>query len=316
MLIPHLSYTYQPVSIPESFEEFLERKLQESRENGVRPGNEERFIRQSDGKTDFVFLYIHGYGASRAEGEAVIDDLSEYYGANTYYLRIPGHGTTPEDHKCHSFQEYLQTAEEALHMMPLLGNRLVIFGTSMGGLLTTYLAAKHPDKIHAIVLVSPFYHFENKWGMTAGFSGGIWLMNTVMGPIRDKTRLRRGKLEGYQNYWYVKEYYAALRPLGRLRWFVAHRNTFENITTPSLLLYYFKDKKNKDRSASVQAMIKRFRKFGKAKRPHPANRHVALENADHVMLSKFVNTDKELIKKNIILFLQDVESMESHESKR
>ncbi|MEO1224073.1 MAG: hypothetical protein AAFX92_07575, partial [Pseudomonadota bacterium] len=47
---------------------------------------------------DGVLLYIHGFGASRGEGEYVFDRVAEKYRANTYYMRLPGHGTNKEDH--------------------------------------------------------------------------------------------------------------------------------------------------------------------------------------------------------------------------
>ncbi len=318
IFIPHLKYTYIPVPIPEKFEDFFEKKLEESHLAGVRPGNEERLLRQSKSKTRYAFLYIHGFGACRAEGEEVMDRISKKYRANLYYLRLPGHGTTPMDHASHSFQEYLQTAEESLMMMHLLGERIIVFGTSMGGLITTYLASRHPDRISGIVLTSPFYDFVNKFGKMAAYPGMIHVMNLVMGPVRragsESDPPPNHRLPGYDNYWYPEQYYGALRPLARLRKFAAKPSIYERISTPAMLLYYYRDQKNQDNSAEVKTMLEFFSRFGKISRHHPQSRAINIPHADHVMMSSYVRSDYDLVEYEVSRFLDDL--MEVSFSKR
>ena len=65
---------------------------------GVRPQSLERLVRHQEGRTELAILYIHGFGSGRGEGEAVIDPLAKELGANLYYLRLPGHGASIDDH--------------------------------------------------------------------------------------------------------------------------------------------------------------------------------------------------------------------------
>jgi len=106
-------------------------------------------------------LYLHGFGASRGEGEWVADRVAAARGANLYYVRLPGHGTNPDDHASHGFEEYLDTAEDAFRMTETLGDRVILMGTSTGGLIATWLAARHPERVRALVLASPLYGFRD-----------------------------------------------------------------------------------------------------------------------------------------------------------
>src|SRR5262245_19851474 len=92
LLIPKTPYQYKPTGAePRSFEEFLTAKVEASRKLGAKPATEERLIRKSAQKTPIAFLYIHGFGACRGEGEAVMELLADDFKANTYFLRVPGH---------------------------------------------------------------------------------------------------------------------------------------------------------------------------------------------------------------------------------
>lgn len=295
--------------LPNTFDEYLREKLQISKQKGARPGNEERLIRYAD-KTEVAFLYIHGYGASRAEGEYVVDQLADHFKANTYYLRLPGHGTNAEDHARATFSDYLNEVEEAYAMTRLLGKRVIIVGTSMGGLLATYLGSRHPE-IDGIILASPFYDFEDWLGRLANEPGAMFLLEVMNGsPFRktektednpdDRTR------DGYQNYWYTKQYLKALVSLEDLREYVAHSGTYERLTMPVLMLYYYKDEENKDTTASVPAMLDAFHQFGTIDRPNPLNRAVAIEDGNHVLLSHWVEVDHARALQEMVLFVNAV----------
>ncbi len=162
---------YKPGPPPEftTFDEFYKYKLAKSRELNVRPGNEEKLIRKSPGKTPIAILYIHGFGASRAEGEEVVDKIADTFSANTYYLRHPGHGTTPEDHRDRVYYDYLEEGRVALKMTRLLGDKVIVIGSSMGGLVATHLAAQYPEDVSGLVLASPFYDFEDKTSRILNF---------------------------------------------------------------------------------------------------------------------------------------------------
>lgn len=301
--IDYPSYSYEKTSLPDNFEKFYKEKLEISKSKGARPGNEERLVRYSQGKTPIAILYIHGFGASRAEGEYVTDRVAKEFKANTYYVRLPGHGTNMDDHRDTGFAEYLKTAEDSFLMMEQLGEKTVIMGTSMGGLLTTYLASKYPEKISAIILASPYYDFKDKSGNLYNFIWGRSFVDAVIGDIRRNTK---DPDDPSFDYWYRDQYYAAIQNLNDLKRVIGTNEVFEKVTVPVLMFYYYKSEEDQDTSADVSRMLEVFEIFGKASKPHPLNKKVQVSDGAHVLLSEYVASDKELIIREAIDFINKI----------
>ncbi|MEW6526129.1 MAG: alpha/beta hydrolase [Spirochaetota bacterium] len=299
----HITYTYTPKKLPATFDEYYQLKLKESKEKGTRPHNEEKLL-QFAPKTKIAMLYIHGYGASRGEGEFVIDTIAKKLKYNTYYLRLPGHGTNMDDHKNTEYYQLLDTAIEAAQMTKLLGDKLVIIGTSMGGTIATYIAAEHPDIPDAVILVSPFYRFANPMG-NALFFRPFFKTVLLFTTYRERHDPYDDPNDNWTMYWYAKNYWASLHSLLDLGEFIANDSFYKKVSCPVLLLYYYKDEKHKDGSAEVSAMLKAYDTFNNGK-PNPLSRKVVIENGDHVLLSKYVKSDWGKAEKAITAFLNNV----------
>ncbi|MCG6168773.1 alpha/beta hydrolase [Leptospira sanjuanensis] len=297
-------YEYKTVPLHSDFDAYYKEKLKISQEKKARPNNEEKLVRYSPGKTEYAILYIHGFGASRAEGEEVTDQLAKDLKANLYYVRLPGHGTNLEDHRDTTFQEILQDSETALLETEKLGNKTILIGTSMGGLISTYLAAKYPERVHALILGSPFYDFTSALGAIYQFSWGKDFAHLVMGKIRKSTEAQ--KRDPASAFWYRDQYLAAVQNLSDLREFILGTDPFSKISSPVLLFYYYKNDKEQDASASVQSMLNAFKKLNANGKASPLNKAVRIELGDHVLFSKYMKSDKTLILKEEEEFLKKV----------
>ncbi len=297
-------YEYTALPLHADFDSYYREKLLISRTKKARPDNEEKLVRYSPDKTEFAILYIHGFGASRAEGEEVTDKLSKDLKANLYYVRLPGHGTNLEDHRDTTFEEMLQESETALLETEKLGKKTILIGTSMGGLISTYLAAKYPEKVHALILVSPFYDFTSPLGAIYQFSWGKDFANSVMGKIRKSTEEQ--KRDPASAFWYRDQYLAAVQNLSDLREFILGTDPFSKISSPVLLFYYYKNEKEQDASASVASMLNAFKKVNENGKASPFNKAVKVEMGNHVLFSKYMKSDKELILKEAEGFIQKV----------
>jgi len=299
----HITYTYNPKKLPSTFDEYYQLKLKESKEKGARPYNEEKLLKFAD-KTKIAMLYIHGYGASRGEGEFVIDTIANKLKYNTYYLRLPGHGTNMDDHKNTEYYQLLDTAIEAAQMTKLLGDKLVIIGTSMGGTIATYIAAQHPDIPHAIILVSPFYKFANPVG-NALFFRPFFKTVLLFVKYRERHDPYDDPNDNWTMYWYAKNYWASLHSLLDIADLIANDSTYKKVSCPVLLLYYYKDKEHQDTAAQVDAMLYAYDQYNNGN-PNPLSRKVSVENGDHVLLSKYVKSDWKKAQAAIELFLKDI----------
>lgn len=299
------SYSFLKKDMPASFDDFYKFKLEQSKKKNVRPGNEEKLIRFAD-KTPVAILYIHGFNASKGEGEFVVDKLANELKYNTYYLRLPGHGTTKEDQASVSYKDMLDESVETLMMMQKLGDRVIVIGTSMGGLIATYLAAEYPEKVSGLVLASPFYNFTTTTGRLL-FCYPTYKFFTWVAPLRVDTDPIPPEKDNWTLYWYQENYLSSTKLLVDLVNYVDKKENYSKISSPVLLLYYYKDEKNQDKSASVEDMLRVYDSIAAGKKSNALNKKVIISNGSHVLTSKYVTpSDPELVKKEIAEFARKI----------
>jgi pimeloyl-ACP methyl ester carboxylesterase len=272
--------------------------LTRSQREGVTSGNDGRLIRSSP-RSKLALLYIHGFGASRADGEYVVERLAAALSANAYLMRLPGHGSRMEDLEKHEFGEYLRASEEAFDMVGQLGERQVVIGTSLGGALATYLAATYPERVAALVVISPFYDFVGI-GKLLNLPGGLIIARAVEGRVRNAEQpneIASRIHPDYAKHWYTREYTSSLRIVRDLRRFIGRPELFARVRCPVLLLY-----DPADDVASVPAMLRAFDLF----RSQAQSRRVGVVYGNHVLASAYVDTDKATIVEASRRFLEAV----------
>lgn len=290
---------------------WVEGEISRAQAEGVRPGNEPRLVRHAPDRSPVAFLYVHGFGASRAEGEAVLDPLAAEMGANTLYMLLPGHGTDdPDHHASGTAAAYLSATAQAFEEARQLGERLVIVGSSTGGLLATWLAAEHPDEVAALILASPFYAFARPEAVLLDKRLGALLVPMVQGPDRyagwKVNPEGRVQQPGYDQHWTTHQRTSIMFQLADLRRALATRETFEKVKAPTLLMYYDKDPEHTDGVVDVGAIRTAFGQLGGPGGGDARSRLVNIEDGNHILMSAHVRTDKERINKEIRSFLAAV----------
>jgi pimeloyl-ACP methyl ester carboxylesterase len=224
-----------------------------------------------------------------------MDSLAELYQANTYYVRLPGHGTNKEDHAAAKFSDYLTVGMDALLMAQQLGDTVVLVGVSMGGLISTWLTAQRPDLVDALVLSSPFYDYAPLAGNALKVPGALRLLRWVQGEERDMNRTEEWlKIirDGYDNYWYPEQLMQSLQSLEDLRNFAANGNVYKRVSAPTLLMYYYRDEDHQDGAAKVSTMLHAYAQFESTQKQDSRNKLVAVPNGEHVMMSQYVICDQ------------------------
>ncbi len=127
-------------------------------------------------KEKIGIVLIHGFTGSDYEMEPLEQFLhDEGYIVNN--ILLPGHGTTPEDHKQHTWVEWIDHAQQELDKLKSIDKTFVV-GLSMGAAITYYLAVnnpgldgiigmagpiKIPDKIFYLVKLFPFIKYLKPW---------------------------------------------------------------------------------------------------------------------------------------------------------
>ncbi len=293
-----LQYAYTPQITAKTFEAFAERNRNFSRAIGVAEHNTEKLTIHNDKKDSLAFLYLHGFGATRSEGEIVVEQLAETLGANAYYVRLPGHGLNAEAHAAATFDQYLNTCEEALLHMPLLGKKIVIIGSSTGSLIGTYLAVKHPKLVHGAILTAPLWDFGNKTTRLLNFPGGLELGQLALGKERDATWKEdpeKRQHPDYYQHWLAKQKFSAVVNLNNLRRFIVDKEKIRDIEPPVMVMIYYKDEKHFDDTVDLKVIREWLPVPGKSQK----NKLVEIADGNHILLSEYVRTDKKTIVKEI-----------------
>jgi len=228
-------------------------------------------------KTPYSIVYIHGFGASWAEGEPIHRNLAKRYGANLYLARMHDAGISdPNAFDDLTPENFMANAKRALAIGKALGDSVIVIGTSAGGLLTVYLASTNPE-IKGIVLYSPCMKTASPAMPLMTGPWGKQILHAAMGdhrkPVDPDPILA--------NFWLQSYHTNGLITLQQTIEAIARPEVYEKIRMPVFLGYYYKNEKEQDQTVSVKAMLEMFPKLGtpddlKVEKAFP-------ESGDHVI---------------------------------
>ncbi len=118
-------------------------------EHAVRPGAEPL----SHAGSEVGVLVVHGFTGSPQTMRPVADALVAE-GFSVELPRLPGHGTDIEDMKQTTFPDYAATVEAAYADLAARTEKVVVVGLSMGGTLTAWVTARHPEVAGAVFITA------------------------------------------------------------------------------------------------------------------------------------------------------------------
>jgi len=272
----------------------------------IKPDNEAEIIwADSNNKqqTAYAVVYLHGYSASKEEGNPAHRYLAKSLKANLYLARLADHGIDTT-----SAMEYMtadrlwESAKQALQIGKRLGKKVIIAGTSTGGTLALKLAATYPE-VHSLVLLSPNIAINDPLAFILNDPWGLQISRIVMGG---KERTLDWRSEEYKKYWYAKYRLESVVQLQELLETTMTNETFQAIKQPVLLLYYYKNEKEQDPVVRVDAMLKMYDALGT---PLQLKSKKAIPNAaNHVIGSHITSKDLKSVEKEIKIFAVKISS--------
>ncbi|GAA4446194.1 alpha/beta hydrolase [Nibrella saemangeumensis] len=283
----------------------LEREIAKSESKaGLKPDNQARIVWADSlhkQKTPYSLVYLPGFGASWAEGDPVHKQLAKRFGCNLYLAREFEHGVKSSD----AFRNltpanYTASAESALAIGKALGGKVVVIGTSAGGMLTLYLAAHHPE-IHGLVLYSPCMAVANPALKLVTRPWGKQIMDGIMGSEYVKVT---HYTPDRANYWLTQYHTNGLITLQTMLDKFMTPETFVRVKQPVFMGYYYKDEEHQDKVVSVPAMLEMFDQLGT---PADKKEKVAFPEAgDHVIASHFTSKDLNGVYQATAAFMEEV----------
>ena len=240
---------------------------------------------QPNKQTELAFVYLHGFGASRTEGEPVVSKLSKTFKANVYYARLKGHGRSgTEGFKELTKETYIASAKEALDIGRLLGKKVILISTSTGGTLSLYLASHYKD-IAGLVLYSPFVGLKNPMMNQIITPEGRELFKSMIGGEVQKIDRSESENKFWSTQYHINAYVALIGMLQQ----TMTLETFKAVECPVFMAYYYKNEKEQDQVVSVPAMLEMYSQLGtsdsqKKKQAFP-------ETGNHVIASELRSKD-------------------------
>lgn len=270
----------------------------------LRPDNEARIV-WADSlqkvKTPYSIVYIPGFSATWAEGDPVHKQIARRFGCNLYLARTAEHGlNSPDAMKALTPALYAASAERALAIGKALGNKVIVMGTSAGGMLALYLAAHHPE-IDGLILYSPCIAVANPALKLVTKPWGKQILDQVFGGEYVKQTRYKGERT---RYWSQRYHTNGLITLQTMLDEFMTPELFANVKQPVFMGYYYKDEEHQDQVVSVPAMLDMFDELGT-----PATEKVkkAFPNAgEHVIASHFTSGDLAGVYQATETFMKDV----------
>ena len=226
----------------------------------LKPDNDSRIFWFNDTvkeRTDYAVLYLHGFSASWYEGFPAHVQFAKKFGCNLYIPRLASHGIETEDALLDMTPDRLwESAKEALMLTRNLGKKVIIMSTSTGGTLALKLAADFPEYVDALILYSPNIRINNGAAFMLSKPWGLQIGRKVNGG---KYRVTNENFQSKDcQYWNCKYRMEATVYLQQLVEATMKTETFQNVTAPVFLGYYYKDEQNQDQTVRVSAMLKMF----------------------------------------------------------
>lgn len=270
-------------------------KKQEAKHR-VKPGNEAEIIwaDSSHQQTEYAVVYLHGFSASKEEGNPVHLNFAKSIKANLYLSRLADHGIdTIAPMQYFTADKLWETAKEAFAIGKKLGKKVILVGTSTGGTLALQLAAAYPE-VHSLILLSPNIAINDDKVWLLNNPWGLQIARAVSGG---NERVLDGKSPIYKKYWYDHYRLESVVQLQELLESSMTKATFEKVTQPTLMLYYYKNEKEQDPVVKVSAMLKMFGELGTS--ADKKEKHALPNTGNHVIGSAITSKDIPSVEKAI-----------------
>lgn len=236
----------------DSLESFLSKCESQHR---LKPDNDARIVWRDSAhrKTEYAVVYLHGFSASRKEGDPVHRRFAETFGCNLYLARLADHGIDTTDALYYfTADRAWESAKQALAIGEQLGDKVILMSTSTGGTLALMLAAEYPEKVSGLINMSPNIAINDPAAFILNDPWGLQIARMVLGGDTRST----GAKDETSKYWNDEYRIESLVQLEQLLESSMTTETFHRVHQPSLTLYYYKSEEQQDPQVKVDAMLR------------------------------------------------------------
>ena len=271
----------------------------------VRKDNQARIVWQNKPvQTEYSIVYLHGFAGSYRDGYPVNKNIADSLHANLYLSRWAGHGLKPPA-SLNNFngENSWESAKEAMVIGNRIGEKVIIMSTSTGGTLALKLAATYPDKIYALINLSPNMEDDQPGTFVLNSPWGYEIANLISFGKNKKIEHEQAIAKQYWDTIYPSR---ALVDLQVLVETTMVPETFRDINIPVLTLYYHKNLLEEDEHVEISMYEDAYELFST---PDSLKSLKALKNpGTHFIGSDIKSKDIESVEEEILTFLNKIES--------
>ncbi|MCD6581417.1 MAG: alpha/beta fold hydrolase [Desulfuromusa sp.] len=199
--------------------QWFEKEIELAHNEGVSHPENLPFFLSPENPNGQAVLLIHGFTASPRE-MLPLGRILQQHNFTVYGVRLPGHGTNPEDLATRRVEEWQASVEYGYQSLVKMDFRVSAAGLSTGALLALNLARQHP--LDKLILLSPFLQLQHFLAPFAGL-----LSHLIPYQNRDISELERP-------FYYQQRPLKGIAQINRLSRQL--RGKLNLITTPSLIL--------------------------------------------------------------------------------
>lgn len=184
-------------------------------------------------KTSISIVYVHGFSATHKELSPMTEMLAQRLQANVFYTRLTGHGRSDDAMAEATVEAWKEDIQQAYQVGTLLGDKVLMIGTSTGATLTTWLnTQENTNNLFANIMISPNFAVNGSGTWILKWSLGLWLVKQFSGDYRGFTPQN----EFHAMYWTERYPLDALVPMLNL---LDEVNDLDKskVTTPQLIVY-------------------------------------------------------------------------------
>ena len=164
----------------------------EAKQPHVIEGAEARIVYrnpEAPSSTSWVFMFVHGFSATRQETAPVSTLLAEQFDANLVELRLAGHGLA-EHAMTASAEDWLQSMVNGFDIAQRLGHRVVMVSTSTGAPLACWVDQQLRSQFgipYAHLFMAPNFKINNPFDFVLTMPFASQLVPLLLGRERQWT---------------------------------------------------------------------------------------------------------------------------------
>ncbi|WP_235296191.1 alpha/beta hydrolase [Portibacter marinus] len=302
--VKYKTYDNAPLRGDYTFNEIAQILRERNQTKSLKEGNQELIIWANDTlKTEYSFVYIHGFSASHGEGAPLHQNIAQRYGANLFLSRLPQHGLMDED----AFVSLtpgamVDYAKEAVKIGKSIGKKVILISCSTGSTLSTYLASADPD-IEALIMFSPNFEMHDQNTKILTKPWGLTLARRIKGgDYHEWNAPQRAR-----PFWYHKYRLEGIAALQSLIETTMKKDVFELVEQPVFVGYYYKDESTRDFTISTEKIMEVENLIGTAEEEKVFKQYS--DGNAHVFISPLFNPSWQKVESDVYLFLEEVLNM-------